>query len=226
MFLLLTFIDTNYLSVARCAINYCYPMKRSLHLLMLGMLVILFAHPDVSAQPKTLTVDQVFKNKKLANGTPLVPDASIDKAAFAKQYAANKALWDKAFDYLNKTNLDTVAPGKYAIAGDSVYAVVIAGPTKTPEQAKWESHLKYIDFQCVLKNAEAMQTAPMSTATITNPYDAKTDNINYNAAMETSRLVTPGNILLFFPGTVHRAGLKAGGYDADRRVVIKIMVSQ
>jgi YhcH/YjgK/YiaL family protein len=201
-------------------------MKRSLHLLVLSVFVILFTHPDVNAQANKVTVEQVFKNKKLANGTPLIPDASIDKAAFVKQYIANKALWDKAFDYLRKTNLDTIAPGKYAIAGDSVYAVVIAGPTKTPEQAKWESHLKYIDFQCVLKNAEAMQTAPMSTATITNPYDAKTDNINYTATMETSRLVTPGNILLFFPGTVHRAGLRAGGYDTDRRVVIKIMFSE
>lgn len=186
----------------------------------------MFIYTHVNAQAKAVTVNQVFKNKKLANGTPLIPDASIDKAAFAKQYTANKALWDKAFIYLNKTNLDTIAPGKYNIAGDSVYAVVIAGPTKTPEQAKWESHLKYIDFQCVLKNAETMQTAAMSTATITNPYDAKTDNINYDATMQTSRLVTPGNILLFFPGTVHRAGLKTAGYDTDRRVVIKIMVSQ
>jgi YhcH/YjgK/YiaL family protein len=201
-------------------------MKSSLLLLVLSVLVILFIHPEVNAQTKTLTINQAFKNKKLANGMPLIPDASIDKVAFTKQYNANKALWEKAFAYLNKTNLDTIAPGKYPIAGDSVYAVVIAGPTKTPEQAKWESHLKYIDFQCVLKNAEAMQTASMSTATITNPYDVKTDNINYNATMETSRLVTPGNILLFFPGTVHRAGLKAGGYDVERRVVIKIMFSK
>ncbi|WCT14603.1 YhcH/YjgK/YiaL family protein [Mucilaginibacter jinjuensis] len=201
-------------------------MKKSLHLLVLSVSVILFSYLNVNAQTKTVTVNQVFKNKRLANGKPLIPDASIDKAAFSKQYTTNKALWDKAFDYLSKTKLDTMAPGKYPIAGDSVYAVVIAGPTKTPEQAKWESHLKYIDFQCVLQNAEIMQTAPMSTATITNPYDAKTDNINYNATEEASHLVTPGNILLFFPGSVHRAGLKATGYDTDRRVVIKIMVSQ
>ena len=206
--------------------QFLYQMKRFLHLLVLSVLVTLFTHAAVNAQVKKVTVNDVFKNKKLFNGTPLIPDASIDKAAFAKQYTNNKALWDKAFAYLSKTNLDTVAPGKYAIAGDSVYAVVISGPTKTPEQAKWESHLKYIDFQCVLKNAEVMQTAPMSTATITNPYDANTDNINYTATVESSHLVTPGNILLFFPGTVHRAGLKAGGYDADKRVVIKIMVSQ
>ncbi|SFS88199.1 YhcH/YjgK/YiaL family protein [Mucilaginibacter polytrichastri] len=202
-------------------------MKRLLPVLFVSLFAIVALHSNAAAQAKKQAsqVNKIFKNKKLVNGTPLIPDSSINKATFLKQYTGNKALWDRAFDYLAKTDFDNTAPGRYAIAGDSVYAIVIQGPTKTPEQAKWESHLKYIDFQCVLKDAETMQTAPMSTATISNPYDAKTDNINYNATTDASYTVKPGQILLFFPGQVHRAGLKTDGYDTDKRVVVKIMVS-
>jgi len=69
-----------------------------------------------------------------------------------------------------------------------------------------------------------MEVTPINTATVTMPYDAKTDNINY-AAKGTAHLAGPGHILLFFPNEVHRAGLKADGFDRDKRIVVKIMVS-
>ncbi|MFA6088193.1 YhcH/YjgK/YiaL family protein [Mucilaginibacter sp.] len=198
-------------------------LKRSFFPLLLSFASVLLLTLNSSAQSQPgLVLKKAFKNKAMLNGTAIVPDPMIDKETFAKQYNGNKQLWDKAFNYLTTTNLDTLSPGKHLIAGDSLYAIVIKGATKTLEQVKWESHKNYIDIQCVITDGETMQEAAPGTITPTIPYDPKTDNANYTATIGKSYLAKPGKILLFFPGIVHRAGLKADGFDTDKRIVLKI----
>jgi biofilm protein TabA len=203
-------------------------LKRPTLAVLLCALTILLFSLNASAQGKKdkQILKKAFKNQVMLNGTAIVPDSSIDKATFAKQYKANKALWKKAFQFLTTTDLDKMSTGKHLIAGDSLYAIVIDGPTKTPDMVKWESHQNHIDIQCVLKSAETMQLALPASVAPSIPYDPKTDNANFTATVSQSYIATPGKILLFFPGIVHRAGLKAEGYDTDRRVVLKILAAK
>ena len=168
---------------------------------------------------------QWFSKGQWLNGLNLKAYEAIDQVEFAIQYHKNKKLWDKAFTYLKQTNLDSIAPGKYLIAGDSVYASVTAGPTKDFENTKWEAHKKYIDIQYVIKGNEKMGKAPVSLAKVITPYDETKDVAFYDVSQGKFYEALPGTFLIFFPKETHRPGIKMEGCDKDKKVVIKIMAN-
>ena len=197
-------------------------MKKFVKILLPAIFVLAISVKAQKANPVA-----VFANKKLANGTVLVPDSTINGAAFKKQYKANKALWDKAIAYLTETRIDELTPGKYAVLPDSsVYAIVSENTTKPADQLKWESHRKYIDLQCVIKGAEQMQKAPLTSVTLTKAYDAGRDLANYESSGSVATHIAPaGRVFIFFPADAHRPTIKADGFDTDKKIVIKIAVA-
>jgi biofilm protein TabA len=148
-----------------------------------------------------------------------------DAVAFTTQYNMNPALWDKAFAFLNNTNLDTLSPGKYPIQGDDLFASVTISPTKEFDKTNWESHKKYIDLQYVISGKEKIGVAPLSSATVTKPYDEAKDVANYSAD-GIFHLAEPTVFFLFFPTDVHRPNVKVEGIDSDKKIVLKIRVAQ
>src|SRR5690348_11286169 len=52
-----------------------------------------------------------FKKKEWLNGLQLEPSKTVDYVEFYRQYHANKAYWDKAFDFLKTQNLNTLTVG-------------------------------------------------------------------------------------------------------------------
>ncbi len=83
------------------------------------------------------TADKWVKDHEWAGGLKPKVDPSVNSREFAKQYYANKAGWDKAFVFLQRTDLATLAPGKYPIDGDDVYATVSDDPLKEMAQSNW-----------------------------------------------------------------------------------------
>jgi len=165
-----------------------------------------------------------FQSGDWLNGLKLKAHDSTDQIEFAIQYHKNKALWDKAFAYLKNTDLETLAVGKYPIDGDNLFASVTENPTKNFEDTKWESHRKYIDLQYVIKGKEKMGVTPVSTATVTVPYDEKKDNANYTSNAGRYYEAQPGTFFLFFPQEAHRPNIKIEGCDVDKKIVLKIRV--
>ena len=177
------------------------------------------------AQSIKTDINSFLAHKKLMNGTALVPDSTINEAEFVKQYAANKKLWNTALDYLTKTDLEKLAPGKYAIIPDSsVYAIVTDGPTRAVTQGLWESHRKYIDVQCVVHGAEQMQRAPLSAVTVAKPYNPVIDLANYTGEAPL-HYAPAGRIFIFFPTDAHHPSVKADGFDKDKKIVIKVLAA-
>jgi len=167
------------------------------------------------------TAGKWVKSREWAKGSKLRLNPSVNAVEFAEQYHASKAWWDKAFTFLNDPKTDTLKPGKYVIDGDNVFAMITEGPTKLIDSVKWESHRNYIDLHYVIRGKERIGVAPISSATVTRPYDASRDAANY---MIDGKYYTAssGEFFLFFPTDVHRPGIKATGYDTDRKLVIKI----
>ena len=165
-----------------------------------------------------------FKSRVWANGLKLNVAESVDKVAFAKQYTANKAVWDKAFAYFRDTNLDELTPGKYPVDGENVFAAVTDNPTKDFDKTNWESHRKYIDMQYVVQGAEKIGVVPMAQATVTKPYDEARDVANYSAEGKLYE-ARPGTIYLFFPQDVHRPNIKVDGIEKDKKLVLKVRVA-
>jgi YhcH/YjgK/YiaL family protein len=164
-----------------------------------------------------------FAKKEWKNELPLEPHETTNKVTFAEQYNKNKAAWDKAFKFLGD-NLETKEPGKYEIYGDNVYAIVTEAPSKQLEAAKWEAHEKFIDIQYVIKGEEKIGITPLSTVTVSKPYDETNDYALYEAdgPLYTAR---PGTFFLFFPDDVHRPNILVKGFDVVKKVVIKVRVA-
>jgi YhcH/YjgK/YiaL family protein len=197
---------------------------KNIALLTVFLLVAVIAN----AQQQELTAKSAktwVKSRIWANGLKLKLNSSTNNLEFAKQYAANKAIWDKAFEFLRERNLDQIAPGKYPIDGDNVYASVTEGPSKEFEQSAWESHQNYIDLQYVIKGKEKIGVAPLNSLTVTKPYDPAKDGANYSGNGKYY-IATPDEFFLFFPSDGHRPNIKVDGYDKVKKLVIKIKVAK
>lgn len=190
------------------------------------MLLILFSltAAGASAQQQEITAKSAktwVKSRVWGNGLKLKLNSSTNDVEFAKQYAANKAAWDKAFEFLRERNLEQIEPGKYPIDGDNVYAMITEGPSKEFEQAAWESHQNYIDIQYVIKGKEKIGVAPIESLMITKPYDPEKDFANYSGEGKYYT-ATPDEFFLFFPSDGHRPNIKVDGYDKVKKLVIKV----
>ena len=177
----------------------------------------------VLAQTNQKTAEQWVKSKVWSNGLLIDVAPSVNALEFYKQYNASKAVWDKVFAFIKNQDLKKLAPGNYPIDDKNAYATITDNPSKTLEDAKWESHQKYIDLQYVISGEEKIGVAPVSTATVTKPYNPAKDAANYTAD-GTYYIAKPSQFFLFFPPDAHRPNIKVDGYDTVKKLVIKIKV--
>jgi len=194
--------------------------------ILIANALFLFLSLTLSAQSNQTWTEKKaakwFKKKEYLNGLAATPVADgIDKVQFAKQYTANKALWDKAFAYLKNTNLQTLANGRVAIDGDNVYAIVSEAPTKDYDKTAFESHQNYIDLQYVITGEENMGKAPLASVKIDKPYNERND-ISYYTGEGKIYTVPQNSFLIFFPSDAHRPSITPGGNKVVKKVVIKI----
>jgi len=197
---------------------------------LLAVLFVALSGCHVAAQKNSSSqsaqqADQWFQQKEWLGGLNLQPHASINKQIFAQQYQLHKDYWDKAFAFLKNSDLQNMAPGRYAIDSNNVYAIITENPTKDLDSAKWESHHNYTDLHYVISGEEKIGVAPVSKLTVTMPYDAAKDLINYTG-QGTFYTATPGTFFLFFPQDGHRPNITTGGNKPDKKVVIKLRYAE
>ena len=182
---------------------------------------IAFANDINPRNPTKHQAKKWFKKRQWLNGLQLQPSNSVNYVEFYKQYHADQAIWDKAFDFLKTQNLQTLSNGRHEIDGDNVYASVTENPTKDFDSTLWESHRQYIDLQYVIAGKEEIGVASPQKLTVVKPYDAKRDAANYtgNGKLYHAR---PGTFFLFFPSEAHRPNIADGDKQADKKIVIKI----
>lgn len=173
----------------------------------------------LSAIPPDTNVTKVIYRRM----EQLEPHKSINKEEFAKQYNAHKLWWDKAFSFLEKTNLDSLKPGKYLIDSNNVFATITEAPSKDFDNSKWESHKKYADIHYVIRGKEKIGITSVSLATITKEYNPERDLVNYSAKGKFYT-ETPNNFFIIFPQDVHQANIKIEGYNIVKKVFIKIRI--
>ena len=163
-----------------------------------------------------------FKKKEYLNGFAGVPLDGIDKVQFAQQYEVNKAFWDKAFDYLKNTNLQTAANGRVAIDGDNVYAVITEVPTKDYDKTAFEAHRNYIDLHYMISGEEKMSKTPFAPLAVDKPYNERGDITYYAGGEGPIYTASQNSFMIFFPSDGHRANITPGGNKVVKKVVVKI----
>jgi len=147
----------------------------------------------------------------------------IDHIKNASTYQGLTGGIRKALDYLAQTDFSALAPGRYEIEGDRVYALVQHYNTRLREKGLWEAHRRYIDVQFVSSGIESMGYAPLETMTVTQPYAADKDCVLFsgNGDFVTA---TSGTFVIFFPQDVHMPCLACGAPQPMLKVVVKVAV--
>ena len=166
-----------------------------------------------------------FNKKEWLGGANLKPHSSIDKKEFARQYRLNKTYWVKAFAFLKEHNLNLLPKGKYLIDSDNVTAAVTDTTSKDFDKTTWESHLRYIDLQCIRTGEEKMGVYRVVKSEVIKAYDDNRDIANYNAP---GKFYVAGSrtFFLFFPSDAHRPNITPGGDKDVKKVVLKIRAAE
>jgi biofilm protein TabA len=172
------------------------------------------------------SIERWFHTGEWKSGLKLKAHESTHILEFYNQYNKNKSCWDKAFAFLRDTGLENLAPGKYVLDGDHVFASVSEAATKMFEDTKWEAHRNYIDIQCIIAGNESMGVAPLSRANESTPFDSAKDLGFYDIPEAVCKYypAEPGVFFIFFPQDAHRPCIRTEGTDWDKKVVIKVKI--
>ena len=146
----------------------------------------------------------------------------LDILGNANRYEALHNNFPKAFQFLKRADLATLAEGRYDIDGDTIFAIVAKDQGREKDEAQLEIHNKYIDIQMILEGVDEMGWKARSACTeMVDEYDAEND-IQFIADTPTSWAATaPGHFAIFFPEDAHLPLIAKG---IIHKVIIKIAV--
>lgn len=146
----------------------------------------------------------------------------LDSLKNTASLSALHPLFAKAFDYILTHDLNSVEPGKIVLDGDKLFISVMEIEGKTPENAKMETHQKYIDIQVVLSGEECMGwTAVENCIHPVEEYNAEKDIQFFTDKPTTYTTVHPGEFAVFFPADGHAPAI---GNGPIKKAVVKVMV--
>jgi YhcH/YjgK/YiaL family protein len=146
----------------------------------------------------------------------------VDSLSNAGTYRRLGARIAAALDYLGRTDFASLTPGRYAIDGDALFALVQDYTSKPEADGRWEHHRRYIDAQFVVSGVERIGYAPASSLD-TGPFDAERD-IAFLTGSGSFVTIPAGHVMLLWPDDAHMPGIAAGEPCAVRKVVVKIAV--
>jgi YhcH/YjgK/YiaL family protein len=144
----------------------------------------------------------------------------LDSLTQADRYLVLHPLFARAFGFLRGTDLRMLMPGRHAVQGEQIFAIVEASAGRTRPEAKLECHRRYLDIQLVLDGVDEMGWKPVAECVDpATDYDAARDIRFFNDAPSSWIATPPGSFCLFFPDDAHAPLVSAG---TIRKVVVKV----
>jgi len=149
-----------------------------------------------------------------------------DKIQNAHLYLCLSENIAKALEILEGKSLAEKEPGDYHIDGDRLYYLVRHYTTKPVDEAKFETHQKYIDVQFVAKGSEIIGYAPADELTIQTPYNKEKDVTKYQTPRNFTEIkLSAGMFCIFFPTDGHMPTCQWNGPAAVHKVVVKVKLN-
>ncbi len=129
----------------------------------------------------------------------------------------------KGFEWLKSQDLENIEPKKYIIDGDDVWANVQEYETK--DDAKYETHRKYIDIQYMIQGREFVGVTDKINCTTCDEYNPESDlefmDINVK---EDYQILNEGDFLVFFPTDAHKPSINPDEKSKVKKVIVKVAV--
>jgi len=145
----------------------------------------------------------------------------IDQLSNSALYKGLHPRLAQALAILRDGDLQKRSPGRHAIDGQAMYAVVDEYVTRPQDQGQWEAHRRYWDVQLVVSGVERMGYANIRNMTVAQPYDAACDAEFFDGA-GSFLTVHAGMFAVFAPHDVHMPGIADGAPGPVRKIVVKV----
>lgn len=147
----------------------------------------------------------------------------IDKMSNSHLYEGMGDLFKKAFEYLRNTDFSNMEVGKYEIEGKDFYILVQEFEARPLDKCAIEAHQNYADIQYVVKGREKMGYAPLSTVTVSQPYNPEKDVAKYTGDVEWVT-INEGMFALYLPDDAHEPCLAVAPGETVKKIVGKVRV--
>lgn len=151
----------------------------------------------------------------------------IDTLARAAVNPLYPAIIRRLLQALEQHPLAQLATGRYAIDGDALFFSVIEGRSRPLHEQRPELHRRYVDVHLLLEGEEVIGASPLDSRQLSDgPFNEEGDIGFYRGMGEESLIrLRPGDIVLLFPGELHRPMATLGIPGRLRKVVAKIDAS-
>jgi biofilm protein TabA len=133
---------------------------------------------------------------------------------------------EPAFRFLETHPLGEMAPGRYPIDGERIYATISVDKTIAVEKNRFEAHRKYIDVHYLVRGTEMIGYAPVSALKEKQAYLEDKEAALYEVPKKYRRFVLkPGEFVVFFPGQAHMPWGYPEKSEEIRKVVVKVLAA-
>jgi len=120
-----------------------------------------------------------------------------------------------------------MAPGKYDLTTDGVYATVSDYITKDIDTVFYEVHRKYIDIQYVVSGREYIAITTLENIdSVKQVYDEVNDIEFFQKTDDRFVLADSTKFFVFFPSDPHKPCLKVDENSKVRKIVVKIPIKE
>jgi len=148
----------------------------------------------------------------------------VDKIENRERYFIFGEGIERALRYLAVTDFSSMAPGKYSIEGDSIFAIVDEYNLRETNSAHLEAHRKYADVQFIADGSEKMGYAPLDGNETIEEYSLDRD-IAFYGGDESLVTLSKGMFMILLPGDLHKPGVGSSS-EIVRKVVVKVAMNQ
>ena len=143
-----------------------------------------------------------------------------DTLSHLQTYRGLSEQMDAALDYIARTDLAALTPGRHDILGDRAY-VNRQSPVYRAENL-WERHEKYIDIQISLTGDETIRWARADRVTGFSPFE-NDGSVSAEPAQGLALPLERDTFAVFFPQDAHMPGLGRPG-EKGEQVVVKVLL--
>lgn len=126
------------------------------------------------------------------------PAHVVSRISECGRYASLNPYFAKAFKFLQRKDLATLAVGRHEIDGDNCWAIVQEAKLTPLAGGKVESHRKYVDIQTPITGPETFGLLTLDKKHLALPFDVEKDCMLFDAETKPVTL-KPGEFAIFFP---------------------------
>ena len=150
----------------------------------------------------------------------------INKLENAKFYYGLGEKFQKAFDFLQKTNLKDMENGRYEIDGNEIYVALQDYNTKLESEGKFEAHKDYIDIQFIVTGSEKLGYGDIEHYSPITEYDKEKDIVFLANKEKENHFVfaKENDFVIFAPQDAHMPCISINESTYVKKAVVKIKV--